>query len=376
MDGRFRHAAAAARRAEGASSRSGVVGGGSSSAAAGATGAWAPVCCAAGLGGTAMRWVPGCPRRLGRRLLGRRLLGRRLLGRRLLGSGLLGGLLLLRRGRLLHEVLRHDERQHGAHRVRVLAPHHHRAPQHAAQLGLEGVGLGLRAGGDPVEHPPRAVDPDEHRLRLARRGVQLPAPLAGVRPHARAAVAQRLVDLPGQVGPELRGLRRGERAHRQPATGECDVDGLHAPVGRGLHGDGAGQRHGNLDRAEVDHAGGVGDLGVEGLAVVRAGDGQRAGERIQRERAARPRIVRGGAAPSLRWRRPLDCVGTLRSSLPGSGRRCRVARVRRLSRARRPRARTRAARRPRRTARARPSAPRAARSGRRGAAAAPRAGRG
>ncbi len=172
------------------------------------------------------------------------------------------------------QLLGNRQREHRPHRVRSASPHHHRAAQHHAQRDVELVRRAGRARRNAVEHPARPVDADEQRRRVARAGVQLPAPLPRERPHRGAALAQRLVDLGGQIRPEPLGAGRGQRAHRQPARRQHHVHGLQ-PAVLGLDRHLAAPRHRHLHRAEVDPLG-PGVLAVE-VALV---EGPERGEAV------------------------------------------------------------------------------------------------
>jgi hypothetical protein len=92
-------------------------------------------------------------------------------------------------------------------------------------------------------------------------GVQLPAPLAGEGADARAAVLERGLDLGGELTPQVARPRGGQRADRQPAAGQGDVDGLQPAVGGGLDRHVAAGGDDHPDRPEVDQTRLVGHVG-------------------------------------------------------------------------------------------------------------------
>ena len=292
------------------------------------------------------------------------------------------------------------QRQHRPHRVRGAAAHDHGSPQHRAQGGVElGRGTG-RAGGDAVQHPARPVDADEQRRGVARPGVQLTTPLTGERPDGRAALAQRLVDLGGQVRPQPLRAGRRQRTHREPAGGQHDVHGLQPPVlGLDRHLAAAGHRHPHgteVDLASARPAASPMSSSSKGPCVggpsptsspTSPRPGPRAAHRFS---ASAPMVRAPGSSPgstgpcdrSVRPPRPDRPASPSSASDEPRPRRAitnthrEAARARRWSRSHPRRARTPAGPGPRRTGRARRVAPPAARSGRRAGAPARPAGRG
>ena len=201
------------------------------------------------------------------------------------------------------------QREHRPHRVGS-APRTTTVPRSITpQRGVELVRGARRARRDAVEHPARPVDADEQRRRVARAGVQLAAPLAGERPHRRAALAQRLVDLGGQVRPQP--PRCGARPARSPTAGPRAASrarpaapgrprarptprrpGAPAPARRR-------SRPARPRRARVEVA------LVEGrtwpaVAVVAGRRGPHAGHALQRERTDGPRRARRRVPPHRR----------------------------------------------------------------------------